>query len=511
MRDSADGVLLNNRIIFAINDLLVLTLRGFPPMRANTVVMAAGGAGPVVAASFRISRAGRIALEAGPGQANGRRLACAAALPTELTWLRTVRLPPLAGARRERIIAFEARQAFPVPLAEVIWDHRPAPGLEGEAGTLLAGAAREEVLATVAALNVVGFEPGRLEPVGGALYRCFRYNHPGESRPGAIVDFGPRLIQVILVVGRVWTARVADGGAGEVRATERTPAERAHLEIARLLASVGAPSALAWVRLTGSHESLDGIGEALAEILGLPVERLDPLRRVAVAPEQAARVAHLSLSQWAVLVGLAVPTARGERLLDLLPPALRRVSDFRRRRPWLLATQTMLALAAGLVAWDTDHEAHAAAASRDRLAALLPTLAESRQRGVHAQARIDAARDRLAELEDLLRLREGWPGFLADLQVRLERIDDAWIDRLQRIGAPEAGGALRLLLAGRLLDRADPQTKSGEGIRRRARTLLASLAESPFVQAVQSERFATLESGVLQFEFVLAINPRRPR
>lgn len=480
-------------------------------MRANTVVMAAGGAGPVVAVSFRISRAGRIALEAGPGLAGGRRQACAAALPAELTWLRTVRPPPLAGAQRERVIAFEARQAFPVPLAEVIWDHRPAPGPEGGAGTLLAGAAREAVLATVAELNAAGLEPGRLEPVGGALYRCFCYNHPGESRPGVIVDFGPRLIQVILVVGRVWTARIADGGAGEARATERTPAERAHLEIARLLASVGAPLAPAWVRLTGSHENLGGIGETLAEILGLPVERLDPLRRVAVAPEQAARVAHLSPSQWAVLVGLAVPTARGERPLDLLPPTLRRMSGFRRRRPWLLAAHAMLALAAGLAARDTGREAHAAAARRDRLAALLPTLAESRRRGAAAQARIDAARDRQAALEDLLRLREGWPGFLADLQVRLERIDDAWLDRLQRIGAPEAGGALHLLLAGRLLDRANPQTKSGEGTRRRARTLLASLAESPFVQAVQTERFAILEPGVLQFEFVLAVDPRRPR
>jgi len=481
-------------------------------MRSKPVVVATGSASPV-AAAFRISRAGRLSLEAWPElvTAGRRKVLCAAAFPSELTWLRLVRPPPLAKAQRDRVLAFEARQAFPVPPSEVLWDHRPAPGPREGSGMLLAGAAREAVQAAIATLNDAGFEPGRLEPACGALYRCFCYNYPGESRPGVIVDLGPRAIQVILVVGRVWSARIADYASGEARTTERTPAERAHLEIARLIASTSIPLAPAWVKLTGAHENLDAIGEALGEILGLPVERLDPLRRVVVAPEQASMTARLSSAQWAVLVGLAVPTARGERPLDLLPPSLRRASDFRRRRPWLLAAHAMIALTAALLAWDTGRETRAVVARRDRLVALLPPWAESRRRASAAQERIDAAREQLVVLQDAVRFREGWTGFFADLQSRLERIDDAWLDRLQRVGAAESGGALRLLLSGRLLDRASPQAKSSEGARRRARTLLASLAGSPFVQAVQSERFTTLEPGVLRFEFVLAIDPRLPR
>jgi type IV pilus assembly protein PilM len=39
--------------------------------------------------------------------------------------------------------------------------------------------------------------------------------------------------------------------------------------------------------------------------------------------------------------------------------------------------------------------------------------------------------------------------------------------------------------------------------------LLAGFAGSPFVTAVENERFDTSQNGILRFDFILVINPRQ--
>jgi type IV pilus assembly protein PilM len=44
----------------------------------------------------------------------------------------------------------------------------------------------------------------------------------------------------------------------------------------------------------------------------------------------------------------------------------------------------------------------------------------------------------------------------------------------------------------------------------RVRALMASLDGSPFVAAVENERYDTTQPGILRFEFTMAVDPERP-
>ena len=75
---------------------------------------------------------------------------------------------------------------------------------------------------------------------------------------------------------------------------------------------------------------------------------------------------------------------------------------------------------------------------------------------------------------------------------------------------PEAKPPLRLALAGRLLDTENPLSKASADSYARVKTLLGSLGVSPFVRAVENERFDNNQPGVLRFEFTLVLNPDHP-
>jgi type IV pilus assembly protein PilM len=156
--------------------------------------------------------------------------------------------------------------------------------------------------------------------------------------------------------------------------------------------------------------------------------------------------------------------------------------------------------------------------------------------------------------------KANWINFLADLQERLVKIEDVWLDRLQvvRPPLPEPGSApegvdggqvagdrrqgtgdrrqgtgdpgqaaadpnlspdsrllspdnppLRLTLSGRLLDVTNPQSKVSPESTLRVKQLLASFTGSQFIAAVENERFDNNQNGLLRFDFTLVINPRK--
>jgi hypothetical protein len=141
---------------------------------------------------------------------------------------------------------------------------------------------------------------------------------------------------------------------------------------------------------------------------------------------------------------------------------------------------------------------------------------------------LEEARGRMAVLERVLGAKEGWRAFLADLQEQLSGIEDVWIDRMTRVPGRGAGGpegsrsaagkgrterdglspdaGLRLRLRGRLLDAGSPQEGFSPGAFERMKRLLAGLAASPFVAAVESERFDRGPDGLLHFDVTLVLD-----
>ncbi|MBI3887399.1 MAG: hypothetical protein HY302_16960, partial [Opitutae bacterium] len=105
--------------------------------------------------------------------------------------------------------------------------------------------------------------------------------------------------------------------------------------------------------------------------------------------------------------------------------------------------------------------------------------------------------------------RAGWLEMFADLQERLVRVEDVLVENLQ-VSAPPAGegpapaGApLHIAISGRLLDKTNPLAKVSPDSYERVKTLLANIVDSPYVAAVENERFDNRQPGILRFDFVL--------
>ena len=92
---------------------------------------------------------------------------------------------------------------------------------------------------------------------------------------------------------------------------------------------------------------------------------------------------------------------------------------------------------------------------------------------------------RLAEVKQDLALysgtnarRRSWLLLLAELQGQLGRVEDVWLDKLQ-LAPSVPGEPLKLVVSGRMLDRANPLAKVSQETYFRAKTLLIQLSGLP--------------------------------
>ena len=119
-------------------------------------------------------------------------------------------------------------------------------------------------------------------------------------------------------------------------------------------------------------------------------------------------------------------------------------------------------------------------------------------------------RQQVARLQGVFDRRASWVNLFADLQERLGRTEDVWLERMQV--RPAAGDApMRLFVSGRLLDKTNHLSKASPETANRVKTLLRDIDRSPYVKvAEEGQRFDDSQPGILQYEFVLVANPARP-
>jgi type IV pilus assembly protein PilM len=243
----------------------------------------------------------------------------------------------------------------------------------------------------------------------------------------------------------------------------------------------------------------------------------------------------LGATQLNELVGLAACAAqRGAEPASLLSGPMRRELALRRWWPGMAAAALALLVGLLLAAW---HFGTVARETRRRTAELeirIATLRRLDARNRANLARLAEVNRRIAALQRVTEARTGWIALLADLQERLVKLEDVWLERLQVVpaaghglaaaprpagtgpgvaaggespGPPAPEAVFRLNLAGCLLDPEHPLRKPGEASYARARLLVASLGQSPFVTAVENERFDASQAGVLRFELTLVLVP----
>lgn len=472
------------------------------------------------------------------------------ALPGALAFTKCVRTPAITGAKRRRVVEFEATQAIPHALDEVWWDHWVVAPDAADLEILLMAAKRSAIAALCAAVDVPGWRLERAMPPAAALHGAVRWNYPDVFAPVLLVNVGARSTHLI-VSGekRLWLRTIgfgetsispagamplgaddardgrltppagADSYAGPLAVIERSMAgggaeqfrSRLRLEIARTLAGFAehrSGESVDRFYLTDGGAGLPILADFLREQFGVPVERFDPLRRVSPdatvgIPEEAAGLA--------VAVGLAADLVAPATVVgNLLPPELRRRTERRHRQVVWLAAAALLLAALLPSAWYFHHVTIAAQAALRERQAQLQVGRSLAQQNATKSARLAQAREELGAIETLAERRGYWVAFLDDLQSRLGEVEDVWLDELTVLDhelersasgreAGSADGELKLVVSGRLLDASHPATPAGQESHARAQKLLASLAASPFVSAVGEERFDDRQPAILRF------------
>lgn len=463
-------------------------------------------------------------------------------LPGHLVLTKFIKTPRVEPAKRDKVIRFEAQQNIPYALTDVVWGH----AVSGETGldvdVMLCAAKLDAVEALCAVLEDAGFSPGELVPPALALDAAVRLALPAAGTPPALlVETGARSTTLLLAEsGRYHARTLAIGGQAVTQQIASSQdcdfADAEALKLSPRHAEVSAPaienfatrlaqeitrSALHFKRqsgaanpervlLSGGAARLSGLSALLATRLHVPVDNFDPLGAFEIRkPAADAGVAAHAEACAALLGAAGLRLAAGRIALDLLPPRRRSREDTRRRRPWLGAAAAVAALA---LLPPLAHHRTLHAELRTQIAAVEAQIAPLREREARNRTnaeRLATLRQQLAVLHDVHARRGNWQALFADLQERLVRVEDVWLERLHVVPAA-GGGPLRIAVSGRMLDKTNPLANVSPDTYRRVTTLLGRIVQSPFVSAVESERFDNRQPGILHFDFVLVAEPTRP-
>ncbi len=464
-------------------------------------------------------------------------------LPGHLVLTKFIKTPRVEPAKREKVIRFEAQQNIPYALNDVVWGHTVSGETELDVDVMLCAAKLDAIDALCRVLEETGFHPAALLPPALALSAALRLNGSAVgATPALLVEVGARSTTLLLAEERRFHARtLATGGNAvtqqlatgqdcEFADAEALKVSLRHADLvggatenfATRLAQEVTRSALHFKRqsgaatpsrllLSGGGARLAGLADRLHARLRVPVEKLDVLGAFEIRkPAAEGGVADHAL-EVAGLLGAAVATTADARpALDLLPPRLRSREDTRRRRPWLGAAAAVLALA---LLPPLAHHRAMLAELRAKTHAVEGEIAPLREREARNRAnaeKLAALQQQIAQLRSVHDRRANWAALFADLQERLARVEDVWLERLHVVPANPAAGPLRLAVSGRMLDKTNPLANVSPDTYRRVTTLLGRLVDSPFVSAVEGERFDNRQPGILHFDFVLVTEPNRP-
>lgn len=462
-------------------------------------------------------------------------------LPAHLTLTKQIKTPRVDPAKREKVIRFEAEQAIPYALADVVWDSVISGEGEAEQEVMLVAAKLDIMEQLCAVTQAAGFTPHRILPSSLATLAGYRLAHPGQSQSTLVLNLGSRSTNLLQLEGNRFVARTLALGGGaitqqlaenqdcdpdeaeRIKLSERsaglvadameTLATRLAQEISRSVMHFGRQNGLpnpGRVFLTGGSAQLAGLGELLAAKLKIPVDRLNALAAVTTSAGPASSDLATHASAFTDLIGAAASELQpSQTTLNLLPAGLRQREDLRRRKPWLLAA-TVLAVAVLLP--PILHYRQVAATARTKITAMEEALAPLRARETRNREnleKLEQLKAQVAVLQAVHDRRSGWLQLFTGLQERLVKVEDVWLEKLQTI-PPATGVPMKLVISGRMLDKTNPLAKVSPETFTRVKELLAGIVDLPSVSAVEGERFDNSQPGILKFDFVLVIDPAHP-
>lgn len=497
--------------------------------------------------------------------------------PGHLTLTKYIKVPHVDEAKRQRIVQFEARQNIPYPLEEVVWDFQVVhdDGIDFEIA--LCAIKLDVVEALLAECRDAGFEPEVLEPTCMAQVNAFRFCYPEMRQGTLLINIGARssnlvflredryFIRNVTLAGAMVSQGMADelgqglaeaerqkldlirqGARGDapaaaVRAFENarsTFISRLALEVTRSIANYRRQTGAeppTQVFLTGAGSLVPELPALLGEKLHLPVGYCDPLRKVSFG----SGAVEGEIQAQAHVIGEALGGAlqlsdQGLASFNLLPQRVLKARAFRRRQPFYI---TSAALATAALAIPVLLNSVTVGAYREKIATLEAQARPLRRYSDELRRTrddVDRLRQQIAGIKGLVETKSNWLTFFNDLQARLVKIEDVWLEEVhvlrpagqqaqtsalaeslfgglaQRRNPQDQSQTLRLNLAGRLLDKNNPLSKVSPESQNRVKTLLTSFVESEFIVSLENERFDNSQPGILRFDFILVVDPQRP-
>ena len=394
--------------------------------------------------------------------------------PAFLLLQKPLKVPQVERARQAQIVAFEAQNAIPYPLNEVIWDSqvmasdgveaevllfalrteiatkianmvtstglRPmsiqaAPLLDSQAFRLAGGSAAEEVLivnvgARSTTLSFVG--PGGVNiqsatNIGGNLLTQGVSDNTGQ--PFAVSE----AIKVGYFSGVVQLAE-SDPQVAILQANAQTFIRRLAQDINRRLINVrrGANGRQPTrILVTGRGSQVPGLSEQLCETLRLPVEVFDPSSVITpgagINQEQLERAKHQITEVIGEAARLTLPQPIG---VNLIPRDIASQQAFDARKPRLLVAALLAAISPLFVLlafkdsdnWNREQKV-IVEGRKSELENRRANIEESRKKTVELAAKVK-------ELEAVVLNRSNWPAFLGDLQNRVGTLKNTWIEEM---------------------------------------------------------------------------------
>lgn len=494
-------------------------------------------------------------------------------LPGHLTLTKYLRVPHVDEGKRRKIIDFEARQNIPYPLDEVVWDHQVVSDDGVDFEIALCAVKLDVVGALLAQCRSLGFQPVTIEPSCMAQVNAFRFCFREARQSTLLINIGARssnlvflhedryFIRNVTFAGAALTQALADESGHPLADSERLKLEitrrggagvspevmsafdharqafvsRLALEVTRSVANYRRQSGVetpTHIYLTGAGSQIPDLPELLGEKLHVPVEPYEPLRRIQFGPG----VVEGEIRAHAHLIGEAVGVAlraydQGLARFNLLPAPILAARAFRRRQPFLLGSAALLA---GACAIPVLMSSVSVGAFREKAASLDAQLRPLRHFSGEirrTRGEIDTIEQQIAGIQGLVETKSNWISFFTDLQERLVKVEDVWLESLEVLrpqgaqargsalseslfgrlaGQPGQGQSLRLRLTGRLLDKNNPLSRVSPESQVRVKTLLTSFVESAFIVALENERFDNSQPGILKFDFILVVDPQRP-
>ena len=491
------------------------------------------------------------------------------ALPGSLVLTKYLKIPQVPVKKREKVVAFEAKQNIPYPIADVAWDDNLIDEDDLDFETVIAASKSE----LVESLSLYGkqskMDPDVIEPTFVGLINAFKFNEPETSGCSLLLSIGAKSTDIVFLDGsKFYSRNVSLGGntvTQEIRGALDLPFDDAenikravvagdplptgehiafkeaqdsflnklNVEISRTLAiykNHGYDDDPVRCYITGGGTLLPNLLGGLEDRLGISVGHFDPLKEVRVSTSCSHEKLEMDKAFLAEAIGIAIGRFLPDSTqINLLPRSILWQRKFKRQQPYYLFAGLVACAAIALPLVNTKIAAQRYEEEIRNLDSKVIPLRELNTRINNRIADIEKLRSVIGEASMIAESRSNWIQFLNDIQSRLDDVEDVWIDRIEvarpvtlasntsnrfnsernRANAAESS-KVRLHLEGRLLDVSNPLSTVSQESNRRVSALLDSFAASEFVEGLENESFDNNVPGILKFNFTLVVDSARP-